>query len=333
MVSFILDLLTTFEALLKFCSYRICGLLIFILFVINYSLINAQPNINTLDTTILQIEGETINKPTGYKYSQYYNDSVAVKKLLDSMVGLNCKYDSLPARKDRLITFPQSDNKEFKRNRVRFAGLTVFICILLLLFSIKKRTFADIYKKESIAAIRPYYFQKWIDETINVLNFYNVFSKILSLLLSCAVFYLLIIRFNLPYNIQQNLLLFYVVLVILTITFIKYTFAYILSSFFNMQDYFAIHYTIKQLNDNLFFIPIGLVLLINYFYYTHFIASNLTILLIFLLGLKELISLIQMCYLGFFKKSEKKLFLMLYVCSLEIFPFLIFLRFVALAYP
>jgi len=312
---------------------RIIGLVFFILFVCHCSQIQAQPSI-VVDSGVLNLDtfDNLFSENTGYSYTSYLEDSAANHYIYDSIKNKWIVFDTtLPVVK-KFVKFALYKNIEFKKNMPRPLILTFFMLLLVVLFMLKRTFFDAAYHQEFLAAFRPFYFKNWLDEMLALINLFNVYSKLLSTILIGVLFSVMLLRFGWFFNPNFALQTLIIILGCVLLGFIKYVASLFLGYLFDKMELSKIHFTIHQVNQSFIWVPVFIALMLNYFLYGSYPTQWFLLVALVLVVLERVVSIVQLAHWGLFKIGEKKLYLLMYICTFEILPILVISRYVALAY-
>lgn len=113
---------------------------------------------------------------------------------------------------------------------------------------------------------------------------------------------------------------------------IKYIGAVVLSYLFAKTEMFRHHFTYNQLVDNFFFLPLLVCFILSYFMNGVWDIKIFIVLGLSLLLISRVISTLFFVFQTLFDAQYKKLYVIFYLCSLEIMPTVILIRWIAKNY-
>lgn len=295
---------------------------------------NAQGILDTLvpqnDDTVLVIQAKPFNN--GYTKRAFVKDSLRLSKLHDSLERKWTFDDSLPPKRSEQISFPKWKNIEFEQPNYKPTLLTILFFLVTALFVLKTAIYKGKTKMEYRAVLRNIYYREWIQEQQDTLTFYVVFSKTINLLLVGLFFSYIAFRLDIHVFDKRWMTSIVLFLIPFVLVCIKYISAAMLSFLFADTEMFRHHFTYNQLIDNFFFVPFYLSFLLAYFMIGVWDVKIFILLGLAVLLISRVISTLFFSFQTLFDRQYKKLYVIFYLCSLEIMPTVILIRWIAKYY-
>jgi hypothetical protein len=295
---------------------------------------NAQGILDTLAPqnvdTVLVTQAKPLIK--GYTKRSYVKDSLQLSILHDSLEKKWTFDDTLPPKRPEQISFPKWKNSEIGQNNYKPILLTILFFLITGLYVLKSAIYKGKTKMEYRAVLLNIYYREWIQEQQDTLTFYVVFSKTISLLLVGLFFSYLAFRLDVQVFELQWVTSMAIFLIPFILVCIKYIGAAALSYLFADTEMFRHHFSYNQIIDNFFFVPLYLSFLLAYFMIGVWDVKIFVVLGLAILLISRLVSTLFFIFHTLFNRQYKKLYVIFYLCSLEIMPTVILIRWIAKYY-
>ncbi len=285
------------------------------------------------DTLTLPQDQEPVNRAPSYSYSRYLKDSLELVQVHDSIARVWKLRDSMQELAAPKEQFPRNENTEYLKNKRKPRFFTLMFFVLVVLFVLKRLFFGSWLNVEFWASLRRVIFKEWMNEMLTLFSFYNVYSKSLSLLTASVFTGYLLYRLDWMLTPEIALHGLGIIFIFFLWTFVKYMLGLFLSYVFEQETLIKYHFSVNQIIDNLAFIPWLLSFLLSYFLYGSIATEWILLIGVGGIVLARLVGFIYFTAWALFDTHTKKLFVFFYLCTLEIIPVAILIRYIAISYP
>lgn len=310
------------------------NLLLFI-FLISKSILaqgildSLAPNISNEDNIELPEIRVPVNK---YSLKTYLKDSQKLQTINDSFTRLWTKYDTLPPQKVVYYPFKRDQNRELEKANFRPSIITFLYLLLLLLLAFKYSYFSAKSRQEYWATLRSITYRDWLNDQLTILNPFNLLSKFINGL--SIVIFIAIINQRLALNWGNNATLetVLILLAMFLVQFSKYFLGYFLAVLFENIELIKNHFALNQLTGSFYSVFNILIISVLYFMHGQWSVNILITIILFLLILQVLHGLIAFSFSCIKNRSNKFLYVIFYLCTLEIIPILLLSRWIAISY-
>jgi len=197
---------------------------------------------------------------------------------------------------------------------------------------LKSAIYKEKLKQEFRAVLRGIFYREWLQEQQNVLPFYVIYSKTLSLFMVGLFMSYLTFRLNVELISPAWLTHWIVFLAPLILVVLKYIAGAVLSYLFSNSEMFKHHFTNNQLIDNFLFIPLLLSFMLVYFLIGVWKVEFFALVGMGIIVATRVVSILFFSFQTLFNRQYKKLYVIFYLCSLEIVPLFILVRWIAKNY-
>lgn len=302
--------------------------------MVSQGILDSLTSSNNYDT--LEESNNNVNQyipsPNNYRYADYVKDSITLANLHDSIASQWTFDDSLPEKKEPVVLFSANLNKELNKNNPRPPIFTGLFFVVLLGFVIKATFFGNKMALEFGAGIRALGYDEWFASQLVIINVYNVLSKLLSICLHALVISYVLFRLSWTFSLSINIMVLLVLLGLIAIIILKYFLGWFFGVIFQNPTLIKHHFTVNQLNDNLLFLPLLLCFVLSYFLNGLQNVDWMLVVGAVLIALDRVISIASFGVTSLLSRDNKKLYVFFYLCTLEIIPVLVFVKFMAVSY-
>jgi hypothetical protein len=306
------------------------------LFLLNiFSITNGQGILDSLSPqgVLSEIEEESAmpirSLINPYPYEKYLLDSSKIQTINDSYTVLWTQYDSLPKFKSHYQAFYRLNNRELDKNNTKPAVITYLYLLLLLLLVVKYSVYNTKARFELRAIFRKIIYRDWLADQLTILNPYNIVSKAVTILGIGILISVINLKLNLNWANGVFLESILIVLLLFGAVFLKYFIGFILANLFDNEGLLSHHFSHNQLIGSLLSVPIIMIVSILYFMNGIWDTSYLYIIILVIVCINLIYILISFSFSSLNDRSNKFLYVFFYLCTLEIIPALILVRWIA----